>query len=633
MFTKKTNNLFLFLFVSFFAIKANAQEAIKTVLAEEIQQAHASGLEFREFKLFSITKGEKHDILDDETLLLPDANNILHLYETRPRAISLVMEAVNGKKYRLDMLRSNPFSENADLSYIDANGIHSFAGDRGVHYQGAVAGSDQSLAALSVFASGEVMALFADETGNFVVGKLEDNSGRYIFYNDQDFKVIPPTSCGTNEIPVARPDEDEPGSGDKTTASFDCKKVRLYWEADYELYTNKQSNTTITQSYMTGLFNQVQTMYRNERIAVELKSLHIWTIPDGYSSASSHDGLSDFTSAWNAKGNNYDGDVAMLLARDAGGNGGVAFLDVLCNKNRAYAYGDVTGSFLAVPTYSWDVMMVTHEIGHNLGSNHTHWCGWNTGPGGSCGSIDNCVTQEWGNGCSTCPSTFSNSLPSWKGTVMSYCHLSSRGVNLASGFGPAPGARIRAEIGNSLCLKSIISATLVTTPVCRDKGTVTLVFDSATVGANHFGANPHVFTWSNGSNTQNISVSQPGYYSVVVTDSNGCTAVIETTVTQNNADSCKSTSIATTGTDREFMGLYPNPAHNSVSVKFFSTATDAVVVKLTDVTGKIILTREVKALSGENNITLDLAGVTPGMYFVNLSSSDTQYKGQKLVIQ
>ena len=632
MFTKKTNNIFLLIIISLFTAQAKAQD-VKSALSKEIETAHAKGTDFKDFSLFSITTGEKHDVLNDETLLLPIERKVLELYETRPEAISLTIDAANGRKYRLDMLRSNPFSDNPDIRYTDANGSHPFTADMGIHYQGAVAGSGKSLAALSVFSNGETMILFANEEGNFVVGKLEDASNTYILYNDRDFTVTPPTSCGTKEGDVALPDNDDQNGGDKTTAAFSCKKVRLYWEADYNLYVSKQSSTVFTQIYVTGLFNQVQTMYKNEQIAVELKSVNIWTTPDGYDSTDSHGALNDFTNAWNFKGNNFDGDLAMLLARDAGGNGGVAFLNALCNKNIAYAYGDVIGGFLSVPTYSWDVSMVTHEIGHNLGSNHTHWCGWNTGAGGSCGSIDNCVTQEWGSGCNTCPSTFSNSLPSWRGTVMSYCHLSSRGVDLANGFGPLPGNRIRAVVNNSLCLTSIISASLVAKPICKNQGAIDLVFDSVAVGPNHFGANPHTFTWSNGANTQNITVSTEGDYSVIITDSNGCSAMVEVTVTKNNADSCKSTSIEDTYTQNQYVSIYPNPAHNNVHVKFFSNTAETAEVRLTDITGKAVLNQHIKTTNGENNLVLNLSGITPGMYFINLTSTGIQYQRQKLVVQ
>lgn len=636
MFSKKLHIIFLYVFASLFTIKANAGQTNKTILAESIQQARANGLDFKAFSLFSITTGEKHDALNDETLLLPIAKNVLHLYETRPSAISLTMEAANGQKYKLDMVRSNPLATDANIGYIDANGRHAFAYDRGVHYQGAVAGSDLSLAAVSVFANGEVMVLFANEDGNFVAGQLEDNSGMYILYNDKDFTVTPPAICATEEIAPALPGKDGTGGGDKATAAYECKKVRLYWEADYGLYRNKQNNTMFTQAYLTGLFNQVQTMYRNENIAVELKSVDIWTVPDSYDSTSSSAALSQFRSTWNGKSNSFDGDLAMLVARDADGNGGIAYLDVLCNKASSYAYGDINGTYNTVPTYSWDVMMITHEIGHNLGSPHTHWCGWNTGIGGSCGSIDNCVQQQYGSGCSSCPSTFSNSQPSsaWKGTVMSYCHLASRGVSLANGFGPLPGALIRDNVSAGSCLSSIISAKLVTTPICRDTGIVSVTIDSSIVpGNSHFGTNPLQYKWSNGAITQNIMVNAAGNYIVTITDSNGCSANLSASLSQNTDDSCKSLKVSVPTVERQYFSIYPNPAHSSVMVKFFSNTAEAVQIKITDVTGKTVMTENIATVAGENNKSLSLSGISAGMYFINISSADMQYKGQKLVIQ
>ena len=98
-----------------------------------------------------------------------------------------------------------------------------------------------------------------------------------------------------------------------------------------------------------------------------MKSYYIWTVDDGYADGNSGSALSDFTNKWNAKGASFDGDLAMLLAKDAGGLGGVAWVDVLCSNSTRYAYGDINGNYSAVPTYSWDGSMVTHEIGHNLG--------------------------------------------------------------------------------------------------------------------------------------------------------------------------------------------------------------------------------------------------------------------------
>jgi hypothetical protein len=83
-------------------------------------------------------------------------------------------------------------------------------------------------------------------------------------------------------------------------------------------------------------------------------------------------------------------------------------------------------------------MVITHELGHNMGSPHTQSCSW---PGGA---IDNCYTTE--GGCALGPA------PTNGGTIMSYCHLTGYGINLANGFGPLPGQKIRNFVRNNSCI-------------------------------------------------------------------------------------------------------------------------------------------------------------------------------------
>ena len=64
---------------------------------------------------------------------------------------------------------------------------------------------------------------------------------------------------------------------------------------------------------------------------------------------------------------------------------------------------------------SWNINVVGHEMGHNFGSNHTHWCGWPGGP------IDNCGDLE-----GPC-SGYTNNPQGQLGTMMSYCHAISGG--------------------------------------------------------------------------------------------------------------------------------------------------------------------------------------------------------------
>lgn len=488
-------------------------------LASRIEKAHEVGQRFVPFSIMIPTQAPVHtEILKQETLFRPDAAVITRLFQSHPEAISLKFRTEIGKEYELEMLESHPLASKVDFGKIDASGRHAINEfDPGVHYQGTVAGSKKSMAALSVFADGSVMLLFSNEAGNFNLGRVEDGSGNYILYNDRDILKRPAIPCGTKDEEGG---QQSPIDNGKTTSSVACNRVGIYWEVAYDLYTNKGSSYSATQSYATALFNQMQAMYANENIVLELKGLYIWVTQDDMPTTSSSDGLFWMLNAWNARGNAYGADLAHVLTCTNKGNGGKGFLNVLCSRATSYAYSDLVGSFNSIPTFSWDVEVVTHETGHNLGSHHTHWCGWMTGAGRTCGAIDNCYTIETASGCSTCSSIYQDSAPvtSWTGSVMSYCHLVDRGIDLANGFGTLPGDDIRSRISGAACLNKLVSANLTDTSICNADGSIAIDFKS-----DNYGTAPYTFSWSNGALTQNLSnLSQAGKYSVQIVDAKGC---------------------------------------------------------------------------------------------------------------
>jgi len=501
--------------------RATAADTVN-VLSGRVHYAASHDTYFQEISLFKPDISPIPSVTKEATMLQPDQAAISQLYLSKPQAVNLSLTDSKGKLYVLSMLRSNPFADEVNAGYIDRTGRHALASfDQGLHYQGAVQGIEKSLATLSIGANGDVMILFANDEGNFIVGKMEDSTGRYIFYNDRKMTIQHPgTPCATRDD-VTTPGSDLKGL-ERTTSITICKKVQLYWEVANNLCTYK-GGLANTQTYIAGLFNQVQALYANENIAVELKSFYIWTSADDYpTTTGSSSALYMFQAYWNSQNNGFDGNLAHLIERDNQGNGGVAYVNVLCNRNNAYGYSDLHGSYSAVPTFSWDVECITHETGHNFGSHHTHWCGWNTGPNNTCGAIDDCWTPESTNTCSTCPTTYTTVNPNWAGTIMSYCHLANNGINLANGFGPQPGAVIRTSATNGSCLSSIISGTLTTTPICNNDGAVTL-----TMGANNFAVAPLTYTWSNGATTQNLTnIATPGTFSVSVKDANNCTSTI-----------------------------------------------------------------------------------------------------------
>ena len=76
----------------------------------------------------------------------------------------------------------------------------------------------------------------------------------------------------------------------------------------------------------------------------------------------------------------------------------------------------------------------------------------------------------------------------------------------------------------------------------------------------------------------------------------------------------------------------PNPFKDVATVVFDSNKEDNVTVTLTDVTGRVVLLKNVACTEGGNALTLDLAALSSGVYVVSLKNSDNVIT-QKIVKQ
>lgn len=420
----------------------------------------------REISLFqhiedASLKADLSTTLNGFDLLELNTASVSNLREAKPSLIELNIPA-SGVSIKLELLQQDINTSN-DFSFNSLSGDGKktlVSSDQGLHYKGYINNDPNSIASFSCFENGEVMIVFSNASDNYTLGLIKGNTSRYVLYRNMQMRTPLPFTCHTDDDPAYDltanlpriTNDDPPVQGIPAVL---CQKVRFYWEATNKLYFNNfSSNLTNTQNYITGVFNQVATMYANEGIKVELAATSVWTTIDPYNTTSSSSGLNDFRSRWNLQGNNFTGDLAMLVDGGSTNNGGVAYLlSSICSRGSAYAYSNVYGTYNTVPTYSWDVEVLTHEIGHNMGSHHTHWCGWMTGFNGACGAIDNCYTVETTTTCTGCLAT-TNTNPSaptgFKGSVMSYCHLRSGiGISLANGFGPLPQGVIRTIVGAS----------------------------------------------------------------------------------------------------------------------------------------------------------------------------------------
>ncbi len=382
--------------------------------------------------LFSLDNSRSVSIpadIEDYTVLALNNASISSLLQSRIAGVSLSILQDSGEKINLKLGLVDIQPEG---SYVISQPSGELVKvNPGKHYRGIVAGDESSLVSFSIYED-EVMGLIlSDDLGNLVIGKLEDSES-HIIYNDKNLKPLTEFECGARDGTVTYSAHDLKAVVNQERALSDC--VKMYLEVDFDIFQDK-GGMTGTTNYITGLYNQVATMYANENINTVLQPLVIWSQTSPYSSGNSGGMLDQFT----AQHNGFDGDLAMLLSYQA--SGGIAYVDGLCSGNPDYSMGfsSIASTYNNVPTYSWSVMVMTHEFGHIFGSQHTHACAWN----GNNTAIDGCYTTEGGCG--------NPGLPAGGGTVMSYCHLTSVGINLNLGFGTQPGNLIRNRVANASC--------------------------------------------------------------------------------------------------------------------------------------------------------------------------------------
>jgi len=130
--------------------------------------------------------------------------------------------------------------------------------------------------------------------------------------------------------------------------------------------------------------------------------------------------------------------------------GGLAYLGTVCSGSSGYNTGvsSIRGKWKGEQqpsAYNWDLIVTAHELGHNMGSGHSH--SYNP-PIDQCVSCAGAAPGESCGGAAAKP--VSSSDPKCvQGTVMSYCHLCGGSKNIIMAFHPRAIDKIRTNMDSN----------------------------------------------------------------------------------------------------------------------------------------------------------------------------------------
>ncbi len=79
--------------------------------------------------------------------------------------------------------------------------------------------------------------------------------------------------------------------------------------------------------------------------------------------------------------------------------------------------------------------------------------------------------------------------------------------------------------------------------------------------------------------------------------------------------------------------VYPSPASNQVTVQFNTTQEEQVFLRITDISGRLILQQAVEATNGSNSLTVIVSSLPAGLYLVSLHNDTTASEGMRFVKQ
>lgn len=357
---------------------------------------------------------------DRVMMLDPSVSN--RLVQERQRELDVVLPSQDGGETTVALKRHDILLPGMAIQGMSSKGIVRTLSSRDVVvYRGTLPGDDRSLVSL-VVTPGEVAGSIETTDTRTLIGRSTNGA---ISAREHRVVTMPAQSmrggvCHTGDRIDAslqnilnRGVAAEQGKHDKVQADGDTLTIEVALEGDYLLYNFFNRDLSRSSAYLLQLLSLTSQIYeRDLGVRVVVTNVRVWeTADDPYT-----DDINVF-SILDELVNHYESTMSSL-ARDIvvfvtarGGQGGIArTIGGICGARDSYCAADISGDIANIATYSWDAILVPHEMGHVCGAVHTQSCFWPGGP------LDSCIVSESG------PCVTSDMTRPRIGTIMSYCH-------------------------------------------------------------------------------------------------------------------------------------------------------------------------------------------------------------------
>ncbi len=193
-----------------------------------------------------------------------------------------------------------------------------------------------------------------------------------------------------------------------------CRQSRIAVDTDVEFLALFGNNQNAALGYVGTLFAALADIYsRDTNFRPSACYIRLWTGgSDPWTAANTSAQLTEFQGHWEGGGPVVGRNSAALLS-GRGLGGGIAWLNSGCGMYAYSVSANLGGSFpyplVDNSGANWDIMVFSHELGHNYGAPHTHNY---SPPADGCGSSP----QD----CAAATADL--------GTIMSYCHTCPGGM-------------------------------------------------------------------------------------------------------------------------------------------------------------------------------------------------------------